>query len=652
MENTVYQTILDTVSGVGIYVIRESDHVILYYNKWVQKMSPSVRLGMACHDVWSGSCDSCPLLTIKGRQESRSVSYNEAFGGVVDLVAARILWEGSISAFVVAVMPRIEVAGYTYRKILQVDLSQGAYKSLKTEPGSLPICGDNISEQLGKLAKEGLIHPDDEKRFLSFVSLEHLQNVLGTNGTAQTCIYRRKVGNVFRWNLIELMPGFGYTTGSLKALICVRDVHDVLREGLEREEINVRSREVIYSLGEQSFGIYTVDLNAGVAKPVRENGSMQDGLSSEILLWDTVCTRIQKELHSAYQEEFHNRFSLEGLRRSRESGLSKTEFLCQQRQGEDYRYIAVTATLGRQREQTGYAVLSLRDVDQRVRRELALSQKDMQMAAILKSRFSIMNTVNLENGQCERISLGKSARPQNTLIDDYDSHVQSALSYIHPEDAEKYRSFLSLAHLRKKAAATEDYQEEICQYRLKGEPIRWIEQHIIYTRQEDDVMVNILGRDITREKNKEEAEHQALEDRAYIISSMSSLFFSTYYVDLEHDTFRTVTQQSKVGDILGSEVNCSAALRIYAENFIHPDDRAEYLEVMNPENWRRTLRWWHPFIALEYRKLPDFGSEEYGWVRATAVIAQIGADDIPKTVVYMAQDITESKKHRKSDPSK
>lgn len=639
MENIAYEAILDAVSGVGIYVIRETDHGILYYNKWVEKISPEIRLGIACHDVWSGSCENCPLLTIEGRQESRSIGYNEAFGGVVDLVAARMMWNGSIPAFVVAVMPRIEVAGYTYRKILQVDLSQGAYKSLKTEPGGFPAAGENISRQLTLLSQKGFIHPDDKERFESFVRLEHLQNVLGADSTAQTCIYRRKVGNVFRWNLMELMPGFGYTAGSLKALICVRDVHDVLREGLEREEVNIRSQEIIFSLGEQSFSIFTVDLNTGAAKPVRENGFMKDSLSSEILHWDTMCEQIKKELHSAYQEEFMEQFSLEGLLHSRESGQQKAELLCQQKNGDDYRYIAVTATLGREQEKTSYAVLAFRDVDQRVRQELAHTQRDMQMAAILKSRFSIMNTVNLETGQCERFSLSKSVNHQNTLIDDYDRHVKLALSHIHPEDAEKYQSLLSLEHLRIKAAATEDYQEEICQYRMKGEPIRWIEQHILYTRQENSVMVNILGQDITREKKQEEAAHQALEDRSYIISSLSSLFFSTYYVDLEHNTFRPVTQLGKVGDILGSEVDCVAALRIYAENFIHPDDREEYLRVMNPENWRNTLRWWHPYTALEYRTMPEEGTQECGRIRATAVIAQIGEDDIPKTLVYLAQDI-------------
>ena len=383
MENTAYQDILDSMSGVGIYVIREDDHGILYYNRCMLEMSHSIRPGMACHEAWAGSCDDCPLRSIEQGKEGRSISYNEAFGGLVDIAASRMLWDGSIPAFVIMVAPHRETAGYSY----------------------------------------------------------------------------------------------------------------------------------------------------------------------------------------------HN-----------------------------------------------------------------------QMVAILKSRFSIMNTVDLNSGQCRRMNLNETAEHLNTLVGDYEYYVKYALSgSVHPEDAENYRRLLSLEHLRETAAAAEDYLEEICQYRLKGEPVRWIELHIIYTPHADRGMVNILGQDITKMKSREAAEQQALQDRSYIISSLSSLFFSTYYVDLEHDTFRAVTQLSKVGDILGNEVNCDAALRIYADNFIHPDDRAEYLRVMNPEYWRRNLRWWKPSIALEYRKSPEYDTEECGRIRATAVIAQIGADDIPKTVVYLAQDITDSK---------
>ena len=138
-----------------------------------------------------------------------------------------------------------------------------------------------------------------------------------------------------------------------------------------------------------------------------------------------------------------------------------------------------------------------------------------------------------------------------------------------------------------------------------------------------------------------------LEDRAYIISSLSSLFFSTYYINLEQDTFRAVTQLGRVGDVLGDEVNYMAALSIYANHFIHPDDREEYLSTMKLENLKNNLRWWQPCVAFEYRKLPQEtgdGEEDYSWVRASAVLARAGEDDLPKTAVYVAQDITNGRR--------
>lgn len=138
---------------------------------------------------------------------------------------------------------------------------------------------------------------------------------------------------------------------------------------------------------------------------------------------------------------------------------------------------------------------------------------------------------------------------------------------------------------------------------------------------------------------------EEMEDWAHIIGSLSSLFFSTYYLDLEHDTFRPITQLNRVGDVLGDEVNCTAALMIYANHFIHPDDRSEYLRVMNVENLRNTLRWWQPCAAVEYRRInegADAGADSnpWGWVRASALLARTGPDDQPQTAVYVAQDIT------------
>lgn len=140
---------------------------------------------------------------------------------------------------------------------------------------------------------------------------------------------------------------------------------------------------------------------------------------------------------------------------------------------------------------------------------------------------------------------------------------------------------------------------------------------------------------------------EAVEDWAYIISSLSTLFFSTYYLDLETDTFRAVSQLRRVGDVLGNEVNFTAALSIYANHFVHPDDREDYLKTVSLENLRENLRWWRPTLAVEYRRLDDEHGEPPGcwrWVRASVVLARTGADDLPKTAVYVAQDISSGRR--------
>ena len=649
MESRDYEKILNAMPETGVYVIREEDHGILYFNKRVQEVSPDVRLGMACHDVWSGTCKCCPLLAMGDRKESRSVSYNDPFGGVVDITATRTVWEGTIPAFVITVAPRMETAGYTYRKIFRVDLERDCCDVLKTEKDSWRPAEGPLSAQLEGLARSGAIHPEDVERFVEFIRLEHLRRASDGDGGTLTLIYRRKMKDACRWNLMEVIPDVSGGGGPPFVILCVKDVHDVLREGLEREGISVRNQELIRSLGERNFAIYSIDLNSGYTDPIRVDGQPREELDCASAPWTSLMqAHIKDRLHVAYREEFQRKFSLEGLRRAKQEGQQKSELLCQWKSGESYRYISVTAYFGRELGPRSYTVLALQDVDEHIRQELANTQRDMQMAAILKSRYKMMNTVHLDSGLCDRISLDEEAGPQSPLTGDYAHYIQNAVdNYIHPEDVETYRNLLSLEHLREKAQTTEDYLEEVCQYRLRGEPVCWIELHVIYSRQGDQVMVNILGRDVTREKNQEEKRLQALEDRAYIISSLNALFFSIYYLDLEQDTYRAVNQLRRVGDVLGGEINYTAALRIYAENFVWPEDREAYLKTLSIENLRASLRWWNPYVAVEYRKQPECpgtDGETGGWVRATAVLAQSDADEAPKTVVYVAQDISDTKR--------
>lgn len=632
LENQDYEKILNAMPGTGVYVIREEDHGILYFNKRVKEVSPEAAPGVPCHELWAGSCACCPLRTIGDRQESCSVSYNDPYGGVVDITATRTLWEGRIPAFVLTVAPRVDGGGYTYRKLLRLDLEEDVCDVLKSDGEGWQPQNGPLSVQLEALARSGDIHSEDRARFAAFIRPEELRK-------GGALLYRRQGTAGFRWNLMEVIPDS--SGGDRLAILCVKDVHDVVREGRERE--GRRSQELIRSLGERNSHIYAIHLDTGAADPIRVDGRTQEhaaGASWEEL----VRTQLLSRLHPAYREGFLSRFSLEGLRRERDAGREKTEYLCQWLAEGDYRYISAAACFGRD----GTVVLAIQDTEEQTRQELAYSRRGMQMASILKSRFKMLNTVDLETGQCERVDLSRSGGPEDTLSGDYSRYIQYALDrVVHPDDAETYRETLSLDHLRKKAETVEDFAEEVCIYRQiigggEEEP-RWIELRVLYARQQDRVTVNILGQDVTRAKCQEASRLQALEDRAAVISSLSRLFFSTYYMNLEHDTFRAVVQLRRVEDVLGEEVDCSAAFQIYANHFVHPEDREEYLRVMNTSYLRETLRWWKPCVEVEYRMMPG-GPDEGRRVRASAVLAQTGPDDTPRTVVYVAQDISGSRR--------
>lgn len=539
----------------------------------------------------------------------------------------------------------------TYHKILRVDLMRDCYEVVKMEPEdrTFGYGTDSFSSWLGQFIYNGGIHPDDMNSFISFTRPEHLKSALDSGKRTLSCCYRRRRGNDFRWNLMEVVPDVSKDNQHI--FIYVKDIHDILQESLELDDASIRIQEVIRTLGEQNFGVYGVDLDTGEANLVRENGHTHTGWKSWTLQWDElVNSRLMMQIHPSDRDKFYEKFSLKGLRQMKESDVHKMDMLCQWRGEEDheYRYMAVIAYSGKKYSTKNYTILALQNVDKRVRQEHALSLRDMQLAAILKSRYSVMTTVYLENGQCERIWINESIPKHNVLTGNYNQYFHQALeNTVHPDDVEAFKQVMSPEHLYQKAAATREYSEEICQYRMTGTSLRWLEQHVIYSRQGSRVSVNILGRDITSEKLEEELRHREEREKADIIRTLSGMFFATYYADLEEDTFRSVTQLPEVEKELEGKVDYATGLKTYAEKFVHPDDRDEYLRVLSIENLRKKLSKRNPYVTYAYRKLPENPEEkpeEYGWIRSTAVMSQTDGKGKARSIVYAAQDVTESKR--------
>ncbi|MBP3477764.1 MAG: response regulator [Lachnospiraceae bacterium] len=646
MKTREYEMILDALQMTGVYVIREDNHKILYYNKRVKEVAPNIEEGMVCHELWKGTCENCPLLHIGDDKVAHSVNYDDPFGKAVEIAATRILWEDTIPAFMIVVTPYAESANYVYHKVLRGNLSTDSFDMIKVDDEEIVDLREHLSslaDWFEGVALKGYIYEEDVERYRKFVQIARMKEELRNGAKMLSCIYRRRENDRFRWHTLEIVPDVDYTDENQNVMIYVKDVHDLFRDGLEREELNIRNQEIINSLGEVNFAIYVVDLQSGGVDIVRTTELVRKVMGTDIFIWDNVFKgKAADYIAVEDQKEFAHKFSLAAMRQAWKSGEKKRTFLCQALLYGEWRYISVSAYFKESQKQGGYAILAFQDVDERTKKEMERTRNDRRMAAIIKSRYSILNTVDLETGVCERIYLGEGNSGRR-VEGDYSYYIQMALDESVAEaDKEKFENMFLLENLRRKAENIQDFKEEICQYRHKGTPVLWVEEHVLYIRQGNKTVVNILGRDITSEKLAEEYAYRDSLEKVSIINSLSSMFFATYYMDLEHDSFRPVTQKAEVGNVLGDERNCTQALHVYAQNFIHPDDQEEYLEQLNTQNLLGTLSKEHPIKAFEYRMVPDEHNRR-AWIRATVVLAETADDGRPKRALYVAQDVTESK---------
>ena len=212
----------------------------------------------------------------------------------------------------------------TYHKIMRVDLARDHYEVVKMKPEDR-IFGygtDSFASWLGQFIYNGGIHPDDMNNFILFTRPGHLKSALNSEGKTLSCCYRRRSGNDYRWNLMEVVPDS--KENSTYIFLYIKDIHDILQESLELDDASLRVQEVIRTLGEQNFGVYGIDLDTGEANLVRENGHTHTGWKSWTLQWDEIVnSRLMKQIHPADRDKFCEQFSLEGLQRTKNADVQK-----------------------------------------------------------------------------------------------------------------------------------------------------------------------------------------------------------------------------------------------------------------------------------------------------------------------------------------
>lgn len=279
-----------------------------------------------------------------------------------------------------------------------------------------------------------------------------------------------------------------------------------------------------------------------------------------------------------------------------------------------------------------------------------INVRNQEIISILGEIHFAIYEINMQSGDVNIVRASEIVRKgaKEGRFSWKDVFKDSGMNYIFPEDRKEFERLFSLDAMQRAWENGEGKRTFVCQTLLQGQ-WRYTAVTAFFKSDKNHGGYAILTFQDIDERTKNDMEHFRNDRRtAFVVNSLSSMFFATYYMNIEKDTFRPVTQKEEVGNVLGDERNYTQGIRMYAETFICPEDREEYLKCLSRQNLLEHLRREQPLIAVEYRMMPDEKNQR-AWIRSTVVLAETTDDGSPRRAVYVAQDVTESKLKEEQD---
>jgi signal transduction histidine kinase/CheY-like chemotaxis protein/ligand-binding sensor protein len=127
-----------------------------------------------------------------------------------------------------------------------------------------------------------------------------------------------------------------------------------------------------------------------------------------------------------------------------------------------------------------------------------------------------------------------------------------------------------------------------------------------------------------------------LSDRAHIISSLSKIYFCTYYVDVEADTYLEIDAISNVHKIVGVAGKVSTVLATACSNFVDSKYQKEFAEFIDISTLRERIGNRH---SINFEFIDDLNQ----WCRATLIVVNRDTHGNIGHVLFAIQDIQEEK---------
>ena len=140
-----------------------------------------------------------------------------------------------------AMVDALSALSTIYYKILKINLTSDTFQVIKAsedERGRFRHL-DKITEWWQQFEDNGYVYIDDADSYKEFTDIDRLRRFFHENSNGvQSCRYRRRINDSWRWVQIELIPSIEYTDSNQILILYVRDIHDdYLKEKRSRDAI-------------------------------------------------------------------------------------------------------------------------------------------------------------------------------------------------------------------------------------------------------------------------------------------------------------------------------------------------------------------------------------------------------------------------------
>lgn len=527
-KGMIFENLFDHLGDMAVYVIRRDDRRILYFNEKVREVAPEIEVGQICGEIWAGTCDNCPVDALGEKEFCNTINFDDPFGEVVDLMAAKTFWgEERIPAFVVTVKPhsmlkedirlnrkrklRETIANFTlegavaseYEEILYFNLTE---EQLIYRKQSSRTKAADEGEALDFEQFVSTLHPEDREEYRRRFSREALLRLFCSGVNTQYMEYR-KLGNDNRFHWYSNTVVKAESQGDITAFMLNRNIDE--RKRLEDEKNDLISC-IMTLFGE----LLLVDIRTGEFQIYKSGGQLEQ-IKNETEY--RMLNRMYGEalIHPVDRRRFYDAFALESIQRSVRQGKRKIilEVRRKDRAG-NYRFCELIGIILEDRDgRAANMVLTYRDTNELVRARMEQEKANQRFARAVNDTYDAIYEGELYG---DWLKLWKQA--EGSCCFHFNPSIEQQIEWavnevIHPDYREEYLCQLSKESL-KKAFESGKSEVTIQVPRLSGNGVyRWFSMQVqLLEMNTGYIRVMFYLKDVDDVKKEEERKQKELQD--------------------------------------------------------------------------------------------------------------------------------------------